>query len=477
MLRKKLIVPVLIAFLVADFTFSFLQYYHTPLNGDLIDGVLPSQDVLHVFNDPFGFQSVATGESHINPNRFFSHWLLTTYLRNVPHWLQYFVTPITSVYLASALLKISVQIAFVFLLSVFLSGKRIILSKQFLLCAAIVAPLFQVYGYWSRMGIVDKSIVYTFFYAVPLVLLMTFFLPFFTMIQEKSKFKTGNLLYLLPHTIILPLSGPLIPGVVLITSFLIFLSYFFSVNLKGESSFFRQFVNSIKSIPIPIYLLIPICLWSLYALFLARYDNNYLSETIPLVDRYLRLPMGLYSQVFHSFGFPMLLVLIGLNTYLIKRNFYTEGGRDILNTLKWIGIFAGFYLILLPLGGYRPYRPNLIRYDTFMPVTVALMYVFGASSRFLFSKLNGKQIRKYRIGIVLVLAIYVLADTSGFHKNDCERHALETLANSSSKFVKLQSDCTILSWSKTENYQQSEGIAEVLQYWRITKEKILFYQE
>ncbi len=42
-------------FLIGDFTFSFIQYYNTPLFGDLAGHVIPDNVIQPVFGDPFGF--------------------------------------------------------------------------------------------------------------------------------------------------------------------------------------------------------------------------------------------------------------------------------------------------------------------------------------------------------------------------------------------------------------------------------------
>jgi hypothetical protein len=390
--------------------------------------------------------------------------------------LQNFVDPISSVYLSCALLKLMVQIAVVLMMAGFISGKKNILSKEFLFTAVIIAPLFQVYGYWSRMGIVDKSIAYTFFYGLPLVLLMLFFIPFFRMIYENRNVKFGQFVSLLPLMIILPLSGPLIPAVIVIVSSLIFFNYLVRGKIE-KSSFRKRIYGIVHNTPRQLFLLLPAGLWSLYALYLGAYDSNYLTEAIPVFERYSRLPMGLYSQVFYSLGFPLLLIMIGANMWIIKKRYHDAAGKKIMDALKWIGIFSLIYILLLPLGGYRPYRPNTIRYDTFMPVTVALIYLFGASSWLLISRLKGKIQVRYIIAVILVLSIYTLADTGGLTKNADERHALEILANSPEAIVSLPDNFTIMSWGKTYDYKQSKHKAELLHYWQVTKTKKLFYQE
>jgi len=457
-------------FLIGDFTFSFIQYYNTPLFGDLAGHVLPDKVIQPVFDDPFGFHLLLTGETHSNPNRFFAHWAVADYFQYFPLWLQKFTNPINSVYLASSVAKLTVQLLFVYILAFFISGSSNPAKKNFLIAAVIIAPLFQAYGYWSRMGIVDKSIVYTFFYALPIVILMMFLFPVFNRLMHGRKITAFHYFYMVPLIVILPLSGPLIPAVILIVSFLIFLNLFFRSKERNLIVFF-------KSVPNFFYiLLIPINLWSLYSLFLGFYNSNYSGEMISLAERFSRLPEGIFSQLFHSLGFPLMLLVIGINTWLIKRSNYHEG-KELIRILIWIGIFAFIYILLLPFGGYRPYRPRIIRYDTFMPVTIALIYYFGASTYFLINhfKTIGKQ--RYVAAVLLCLLVFTIADIKGIGRNRCERQALEKMARSNDNIIPIPKDCFVLDWQNVHDYQQSDKKAELIYYWKITDKKILFYNE
>lgn len=457
-------------FLIADFVFSFMQYYNTPLLGDLAGHVLPDELIEPVFNDPFGFEMLFTGETHSNPNRFFAHWAVAEYFQHIPLWLQNFTHPINSVYLASAIAKLAIQITFVYLMASFIGGRANPSKMNFLVAAIIIAPLFQAYGYWSRMGIVDKSILYTFFYALPLVFLMLFFLPVFKRLIYGKKIKALHYLYMIPLIVFLPLSGPLMPAVILIVSFLIFLHLF----IQSDN---RNLIVFLKSVPVLFYIvLIPISLCSLYSLFLGFYNSNYSGEMISLAERFSRLPEGLFSQLFHSFGFPLMLVFIGINTWFIKR-INSQEGKILIRILLWIGIFALIYIILLPFGGYRPYRPKIIRYDTFMPITVALIYFFGASTYFLIHKYKGSNRQKYVAVLILCLSIYTVADMKGIGRNRCERGALEKMANSNEKIVSIPNGCIVLDWSQEFDYTKSVKKAELIHYWRITPEIKLFYNE
>ncbi len=470
-MNKQNIVTILLAlFLVGDLVFSFAQYYNTPLYGDTAGHIMPDGVIQKVFDDPLGIKAITTNEKHPNPNRFFVHFTYNEYFLKVPIILQKFANPVSSVYLAAAIIKILVQIMFLYLLASFISQKRSILSSNFLVVAALTAPLFQAYGYWSRMGINDKSIAYTFFYAVPLVFLMLFLKPVLENLFYSKPIQKYKYLFLLPLTIILPLSGPLIPAISGITILLIFIWY---VN-KNKA---KTIIDILQSLPVSFYVLLtPLALMCIYSIFLGFYNSQNQGEMVSLTDRFMLLPQGIWKQLFHSFGVPLLLSLIGLNIYLIKRN-HTKQGKKLLSTIKWIGIFIIIYIVLLPLGGYRSYRPLIIRHDTILPVTVLLIYIFTASSYNLLRQLKGGVKRKYLFTLIVCLTLYTAVDYKGIGRNKCERLAFDKMKNSEERIIKLPKDCYVMDWSNTFDYNKSEGRAKLIYYWNITPEIKFFYNE
>ncbi len=465
----RLITFLLIIFLIGDVSFSFIQYYDTPLYGDLTVSILPEEHAQHIFDDPFGMDVIKTGEKQFNPNRYFSHLFLNKYFRNVPFFLQRFVSPVSSVYLSSALVKIFLQIILTYILAVFISTEKLF-SKKFLIAAIIVVPLFQAYGFWSRMGIIDKSIAYTFFYALPMVLLALFFMLVFNRIQNNFKIKTASYFVLIPLIIILPFTGPLNPPVIILVSAFIYLDYW----IRSKD---KNIKNILKSVPGSIHiLLIPISILSLYSLFIGLFDSSFTTEAIPFIQRYKQLPAGLISQLFHSSGFPLMLVIIGINMFIIKRNNY-PGKEKFTRILNWIGGFALIYILLLPIGGYRPYRPMIIRYDTFIPVNIALFYFFGATTYLIIHQIKGKKRKLYLSGIVIYLLLLTVADFKGMGKNKCERAAFEKMATSNEEIVPIPKGCYVLDWENEFDYRNNEKKAELIHYWKITPKKKLFYNE
>ncbi|HET6556265.1 MAG TPA: hypothetical protein VFG54_03060 [Prolixibacteraceae bacterium] len=476
MKKQKLLIVILILFLLGDTVYSFLQYYHIPLDGDIAGGVVPSPDVQQILNDPFGFHLLSSGEKHVNPNRFFSHYFFKGYMENVPLWLQSITDPITSVYLACALLKIFIHLLVLFILAALISGTKKLWDKNFLLSAALIVPFIQANGYWGHMGINDKATTYCFFYALPVVLMMLFLMPFYRIVFKEEKVHFGPLksIILILMAVVLPLTGPLNPAIALIVSALTGIHYLLKYSKTSGSH--NSLLSSLSKIPGQIYLFLGlICLFSLYSLFLGKYDSNYTSETIPVAERYLKLPLGIYYQISQSLGVPLLLIIIGINVYLIQKKFASTEGMKIINTLKWIGIFAAIYLLLLPLGGYRPYRPNILRYDTFMPITIALLYFYGHSTYFLIKNMELSTRKIYSIGLLAIFAIFMNSDKLKTKEYACERKALEYLAGSPDEVTLLPTQCNVMSWEPFSDPMLSENNAILLKRWNITKEKKLYY--
>jgi len=478
MSNAKLLTLIIVIFLLGDTAYSFLQYYYIPLDGDIAGGVVPIAEVKEILNDPFGFHLLSTGEEHINPNRYFSHFFLKEYMGNVPLWLQSFTNPITSVYLACALLKISIHLLVLFILAALISSTKIIWDKKFLISAALIAPLIQANGYWGHMGINDKATTYCFFYALPIVMLMLFFMPFYRMVfkEEKVKFGPVKSVLLISMAIVLPLSGPLSPAIALLISALTGIYFILKYYKTSDSFSFNGLRNSISKVPKPIvFFLGLISLISLYSLFLGMYDSNYSTDAIPLGERYLKLPLGIYYQISQSLGVPLLLITIGANFYLIKKKYASSEGKKINNTLKWIGSFAAIYLILLPLGGYRPYRIYILRYDTFIPITIALLYYYGHSTYFLLNQMELHFRKIYIVGLLAIFAIYMNSDRLKTDEYQCEHEAINYLANSPDEIILLPTQCNVMSWTTFSDPMESENNAILLKHWNITKEKKLYY--
>jgi len=474
----------LLIILLADLSYSFYQHYHMPLYGDMADVVMPSPDkgYYQVLHDPFGLNALLKNEFYPNPNRFFAHWTASEYFLNVPLLLQKFTDPIDSIYLSCAIAKTIIQVLIIYLLAVYISNTGNIFKSEFIIAAMLVTPFFQTSGFTRTMGIIDQSVIYTFFYALPLGLLLIFFLPFFKMTYYDKMLRFNLILIILFALMIiyLSLNGPLVPGVVLIACPLSLMSLWLKYyrQMEGTGPSWKRALFAFKEIPgLIIFFFIGFCILSLYSLYIGCNNSLNLGDSIPLLDRYSLLPKGIYNMVTKKIAFPLLFLFITINVTLITNYFKSGEGRKIINLIKWIGVFAIIYILLLPLGGYRNYRENIIRYDTIMPVTLGLIFVFGSTTFYLIKNISKKDKTIYILGIIVLLSIFFNADRLNTKPYECERKALETIARSPEKIVVLDCDCPVMDWRKIKDYQQSARNARLFEFWNITGGKKLYYNK
>ncbi len=483
MLNRYLYIMFL-TFLILDTAFSFYQHYRTPLDGDLSEITLPIPDKgsYYVLHDPFGISALVKNEKYLSPNRFFAHWTTSTYFKKVPLFLQKFVDPIESIYLSCAIAKTIIQLLIIYLIAIYISGTGNLLNNKFLYAAIIITPLFQTAGYNRYMGIIDRSITYTFFYALPLGLLLLFFLPFYRSIYNQHKPKNSYTIKVLLAIMIvfLALNGPLVPGVVLIVCPFI-LVYLFWINYDKslKFTFTIKILSAIKRIPnYIIFYFVTFCFLSLYSLYIGMNNDYSIKNYIPLLERYAKLPVGIFKQFTSKLGFPLLFVMITINAIIIKKHFKNAEGKKIIFLLKWIGLFSLCYILLLPLGGFRGYRPNILRYDTIMPITIAIIFIFGISTYFLIINISKKYKTLYTIGVTILLLIFTNADQFDNPESYvCERQAIEYIAQSNEQIVLLNSDCPVMAWDIISDFTQSERNAKILFYWNVTPEKKYYFQK
>lgn len=462
--------------MLVDLAFSYYQHSQSKLDGDIANISLGYHDLM---KDPFGISVVTDDKIYGGTNRYFAHLTLGTFFKSVPLFFQNFTNPIESIYLSNALGKILIQIFILWIFSFFVSGKKNILNFKFLTAAVLVLPLFQTYGYNNYMGIINKSVSYTFFYALPLGLLLLFFLPFYNayLKHDQPRFSSSLFIFLFFYAIFLSFNGPLVPACVLLSCPLILLNLFLKEYKVNHSfSFIDRVLQSIKKIPKEYLILFSwISALSLYSIFIGKNNSENLWETIPLGERYERLPYGLFYLFTQKLGMPLLLGMIILNIYLVYRQKPNSEVIKISLELKWIGLFCIAYILLLPLGGYRGYRPNIVKSDTFMPILFCMVYVYGITSYFLINNLNYKAKWIYLPALTAFLIIFTMADISAKNENRCEKDALRKISQSPEKIIFLDNDCSVLSWKKFTDYKESELDGEMLFYWGVTSEKKLFY--
>ena len=198
---------------------------------------------------------------------------------------------------------------------------------------------------------------------------------------------------------------------------------------------------------------------------------------MPLANRYKLLPKG-FLDCFFNFKTGLLIVLIALsiNFYLLKR-FQKAESKLFINITLFMFSFSMLYMLLLPLGGYRDYRPLILRRDTILPVLVCIHFCWGASTILLLKYFKGNQFYKYASFICLFFLVFSLTDYIPIKEKTkfYEKEALSKIASSTEDCVALERNCTVLDWRFTESCDASTNNAMMLHYWNITPRVIKYY--
>ena len=483
---KIILYIALLMFVVFDLSNSFKQYCGATLDGDVAETVLPYPSIQKTFDDPTGVKTIINNDKHLGTNRFFTHFFMYETFRKVPALLQNFCNPIDSVYYTSAISKLMMQIALLLLLAIIVNGNFKLFSLKFLVVMAVILPFFQTNG-WRLVreaGIIDPSITYSFSYALPSVFLLLYYIPLFFELLHNKRMKMNWILVILwtIFAIISCFSGALNPPSVLIINFILF-CHLFIKNWKTTTSqsFFTKILDTVKKIDRRMYLfLIPIGILALYSTFLGTYIDAYSDIKPSLKELYLLLPKGIWNSFFNSISYSIMLFLL-ISNYLTLRLKYknNEEPKKIIGLYKILIVFSVIYLLFLPFGGYRPYRPLLLRYDTILPITILSIITICYGILFIFKQLHTeKWTHKFKIiycsGIFLILLFFIYKD-SFYCFNECEKASLYVIANSEEDVVILDNDCSVVGWLPIYNPEESKTYGELLYLWKITDKPKLYY--
>lgn len=460
--RKTIFVLAYIAIIVLlsiDWVYSLHQYYTTPIDGDLPGAIVPADDVLPILDSPLGFKTLFDGEQYPNPNKYFAHSICHLWFNNVPLFLQHFVSPIDSLYLACAIGKLLMHILLIIIIIIVITGSYRIWSFKSITLALLITTLFQSHGYQTYIGIIDIATTYSFFYALPTIVLLISLLPLLLEVLHNKKIPHRVTILWLVWIPLCTLSGPLNPGVALIICFI----WFVISIIKKQKLTFNQKV-----------LLTALSIFSLYSLFLGSYNSINGEHVKPIIQRYIDLPKGLFYILTGKLAWPILITSLIINTILVKHT-----NATLFKQLKqrWIIIltFSTLYLLLLPLGGYRDYRPYIIRYDTFIPITITMIYMYAYSTYHLTKYYNAKRRCLYLPFTILIMLIFSNADNNKYTNNQCERNAIEQIATSNSKIVEINTDCLVAEWKKSTNPQDSKLACKMLERLNIISDEKLYF--
>lgn len=463
--------------LVADLAYSYVEHLNATHDGDVVSIALPRPNIIQTLNDPFGLSALLEGQEYAAPNRYFALKTLYLYMRHMPLFLQHFVDPIYSTYMACAIAKTLIQAGFIVLLAYYISSSYHLNSRNYLLAALLATPFFQTAGYMDQMGIIDYSITYCLFYALPLLLLLIYFLPFHgALFRNPAKPITNAWHVALPLlALVIALNGAIGPAATAVfgAPLLLRIGYLGYKNPAGLPGGFLQrlWQGPYRGMIGQLGFLLFACAYSLY---IGTFNIENVRE-FTLWQIYEKLWAGIPIEFTYQLGFPVLFFAVLVNLLLLKGSTPTSTTNTILRIALWLFVLGAVYLALLPFGGYRTYRPNIIRRDTLIPITLLLIYLFGVSALYLLHHGPPRFNRLYVPVLLALTALYSFADVADLRANNCEVAALRTIAGSQEPVVHLEADCSVMNWGTITDPNVSGEAAQMLQYWNITREKKLFY--
>lgn len=474
MILKKKIWYLLLFLFVLDIAYSFIQHYLMPLDGDLASITLPSKGYSTVMSDPFGIRVLVHGEIYPAPNRYFAHLFVSGYFKTMPFLLQTIVSPIKSLYISCAIAKTAIQVLLTIILSCYICCWNL-KKETILVCCLLISPLFQTgHDNYKAMGIIDESIVYTFFYALPISLLLLFIFPFYKafILNENLSLSLTKKFSLFILAILLSFNGALLPGIVLL-GFSIILSVYFFHTYRQNYSIKLSLQKMNKTIL--LFFLFFMAL-SIYSLFIGRNNLENFNNELGLSIRFQRVFAGLQDIFIIHKGLSGLVVIIVFNFLLIYFNKIALNQSKLKELFLPLLLFSILYVLLLPFGGFRDYRPNILRNDTMIPVVLIFFYMFG-SSTFLILTEKKMKMKFYLPLITLILLLYTYLDFPPEVGNWSERLALKKISESSLHAVPITDSCTVLSWGLINDSLDTEINSQMLKYWGVTKTEKLYYHQ
>jgi len=378
------------------------------------------------------------------------------HLNVVPFIMQWVVDPVSSIYASCASLKIDVQFLWLLLLARLSLGPNGSI-KQWIITLAILTPFFHASTIYRNFSIIQHDITYAFAYSLFLGLLVYLILPELEKaLHGKTGYIPGHRWLKWPLVFLLPFSGPLVAPCVLVGTAAILIYY----GVK------RQKIKR------PSNHLVVLIGLSVYSIYLGQYNLESESHTIALSTAYERLFSGILPFLTEKLAFPLVIALGIINSRILNIL-----GKPLNSSFWKIAVcFSLIFIILLPLGGYRDYRPDIIRGDTFLPITLILIFwVVHTSCQIVSHRFIWKRV--YVVLLIGILAVFTVNDQPQFHLNDCEREMISKIHNSKDDVVELPDDCNLMNWHRIRNPKASNTNAALFKRWNVTGEKKWYYQK
>ena len=479
---KPTIILLVLAFaLIGDLSLSTLQYLSAPIDGDLYAIVLPAPWYAEVLSDPFGFRAVFEEVSYGGAGRYTSHLYFSTYFTYAPGFWQFFVDPVESLYYSAASAKLLAHLGILLIGAGYITGRFHFGRTSFWVAAVAISPFIQAGGLHNRMGLIDRSITYTFFYIIPVLVFLALLFPLYQYALGYKKHPKGFSLGLwtlpcLGMMWLLGSIGPQLQFLMVLTGGLSLAYTVWYQRNEGESiikSVQRPFLGKYRQLGALLLALIAFGAWG----YISGLQNTENADGLPLMQTLIQAAKGI---VFHYIQvWPMWFIAAGIAYHLYSlRSSSAPEVRAVRRFLLLSFLGICIYMLVLPFGGYRPYRPYIYRYDLLIPVTLWLVYALLTTGRLYLKYVHAKGTRRWYLPLAIAFSIVLYAhDLRIKDANVCEKSKLVKLSEAETDFIVLDADCPVLAWEPDENPYYTKFKVQLLQRWGIVQRDIEYIQK
>ena len=471
---QRILAIFFILFLAADLFISFERYESLNLDGDMVPILLPSEHYSKILKDPLGWSVLTKGEKYAATNRYAAHKSMDVWFNSFHQFYsKFWKDKIACLYSLQGLFDVLVHIFMLFLLSIYVCRHTRFWKFDFILAATLLSPFFMTYGFGEIISLIMNSVTYAFFYSLPMCVFLLFFLPFYlSYMQVKPIKEYFNPMIMLVWTFLmlyLSFSSVILLPISIILCFLILILNWKS-KLPGDNfldlkvgSLFKAIGNMDKVI---VFYMVSLILLSLYSFYIGTFNIEN-GEPIPLSERYLKLINGIKVQWTIKPAYLYATILLFVNYFAIIK-FSPEAKKSkMLVLIKYGIVISIIYILLLPFGGYRPYRPNILRFDTLLPVNVFLVWAMIVTSYFVLLKLEVKKVLIYLPILTTILAIFYFSDKMKFDEYYCQNDRIKRLQTEIKEPILFNKDCSILGWEITNWDVHRHQVNEMLIRWKI----------
>ena len=455
MKKQRLIKLGLLVLILGDLCLSWFQYVHRPIDGDLYAIVLPAPWYEEVLEDPLCLKALLAGEEYGGAGRYSAHAFTSGYFHIMPDIFQTFVSPIDSIYYSAAFIKLAAHLSLLLLLAAYVCGHFKVLRKEFLWIMVAATPFLQTYGMQNRFGLIDLSITYTLFYIFPLLLI-------FALLFSLYQYAIGRRQLGVPFSLgiwtmpwlaaigYIAFWGPQSQVVMVLIGGLGLLNMGLAGWIRhrswreGIAYLFRPSRSQLS------LLLIGLILFAGFGYWAGTYNTENVAS-LPFKETLIQSAKGIKFHFLEPW--PLWIVL-----FFLCYNFYKLPFARSTSLRSWrrlwffLALGVVIYMLLIPFGGYRSYRPLIYRYDLLIPVTISWLYALLLTGRLLLQEgvLGSKKGVYFLIAALFGVILYA-HDLKVKKANKCEKSHLVTLQTSSVDTLVLPADCPILGWEPDDN--------------------------